>query len=217
MAFFRRRKSPFAHEIDQFHVPRKPEEKVPPVKAGVGARAMVEGTSQAAREGRRSSDLTIAALGITLALICALFPWYIFFNQEKFGIRAMKFEGSGAGASGPVAIGPQPQRVGAPMDIKDIPIDQLDLFATGTLPNKKDDGLGLAPPGIDQQPFPAEVPQFHLVHVANGRAMIEDDAGLWIVQAGSVLPDSSVVTGIEQRDGKWVLVTSGDRVYTLAP
>jgi hypothetical protein len=61
------------------------------------------------------------------------------------------------------------------------------------------------------------VPQFRLVHVANGRAMIEDDAGLWVVQAGSMLPDSSRVARIEKRDGKWVLVTSTDRVVALTP
>ena len=38
--------------------------------------------------------------------------------------------------------------------------------------------------------------------------MIEDDAGLWVVQPGSMLPDSSRVAAIEQRDGKWVLVTT---------
>ena len=32
--------------------------------------------------------------------------------------------------------------------------------------------------------------------------MIEDDAGLWIVQRGSKLPDSSIVSSIEQRGGK---------------
>ncbi|TPO11857.1 hypothetical protein FJ980_04530, partial [Mesorhizobium sp. B1-1-5] len=38
----------------------------------------------------RRSDFVIAALGITLGLICALFPWYIFFNQEQFGVQAIK-------------------------------------------------------------------------------------------------------------------------------
>jgi len=55
-----------------------------------------------------------------------------------------------------------------------------------------------------------------MVHVANGRAMIEDDAGLWIVQRGSKLPDSSIVSSIEQRGGKWVLVTSTDQVIELS-
>jgi hypothetical protein len=55
-----------------------------------------------------------------------------------------------------------------------------------------------------------------MVHVANGRAMIEDDAGLWIVQPGSILPDSSQVSSIERRNGKWVMVTSADQVIELS-
>ena len=47
--------------------------------------------------------------------------------------------------------------------------------------------------------------------------MIEDEAGLWVVQTGSTLPDSSRVASIEQRNGKWVLVTSTDRVIALTP
>jgi hypothetical protein len=205
MAFFRGSRSPFAHEIDRFHA-------APPVKRGKPA-----GSSQAAKEGTRSSDLVIAALGIALGLTCAFFPWYIFFNQEKFGIRPMKFEGGGSGASGPVAVGPQPQRVGAPMTVDDVPVMQLDLFSTGALPDDEDGESGKGAPGLEQQPFPDDVPQFRLVHVANGRAMIEDDAGLWVVQAGSMLPDSSRVAGIEKRDGKWVLVTSTERVIELTP
>ena len=46
--------------------------------------------------------------------------------------------------------------------------------------------------------------------------MIEDSAGLWVVQPGSTLPDSSRVRSIEQRKGKWVLVTSTDRVLETA-
>ncbi|MBL8582290.1 MAG: hypothetical protein JNL61_08700 [Rhizobiaceae bacterium] len=69
-------------------------------------------------------------------------------------------------------------------------------------------------PGPEEQPFPAEKVVFHLVHVANGRAMIADDSGLWVVQKGSVLPDSSKVASIEQRNGRWVLVTTRDEVLT---
>lgn len=197
--------------------PGMPQPKLQREERGWFGRPKSKGSSQAALEGTRSSDLTIAALGITLGLICALFPWYIFFNQEKFGVRAMKFEGGGVTASGPIALGPQPQRVGAPMNIEDVPVMQLDFFATGTLPDKKGDSDGAAPPGLDEQPFPAEIQQFKLVHIANGRAMIEDDAGLWVVQPGSVLPDSSQVVSIEKRDGNWVLVTSNDHVLELTP
>ena len=37
--------------------------------------------------------------------------------------------------------------------------------------------------------------------------MIEDDSGLFIVQRGSMLPEFSRVASIEERDGRWVLVT----------
>lgn len=156
----------------------------------------------------RRSDFVVAALGLTLGLICALFPWYIFFNQDQFGVQAIKFGGSGTNA-GRNAGGSQMENAGAPLTAKDLPPD-VDLFATGTLQDTT-----VAPPGVDEQPFPAD-PKFRMVHVANGRAMIEDDAGLWIVQRGSKLPDSSIVSSIEQRGGKWVLVTSTDQVIELS-
>src|SRR6185295_17947456 len=107
MAWFKRRRDPFAHEMDDFHIGgERPVD--PPAR-------LVTGTSEAANEGKKTSDLTIVALGITLAAICALFPWYIFLNPESFGVRPMKFEGGITPPSGPVAVGPQPQRVGAPM------------------------------------------------------------------------------------------------------
>jgi hypothetical protein len=46
--------------------------------------------------------------------------------------------------------------------------------------------------------------------------MIEDKDGLWIVQVGSILPDSSRVMSLEKREGKWALVTSGDKIVPLA-
>jgi hypothetical protein len=159
------------------------------------------------RSADRRSDFVIAALGITLGLICALFPWYIFFNQEQFGVQAIKFGGSGSN-SGREGGGVVAQRSG-PLTAKDVPNPEIDLFATGTV---EDDP---APPPADQ-PFPAAASEFKMVHVANGRAMIEDDTGLWVVQRGSVLPDSSRVASIEQRGGKWVIVTSTDKVIQLS-
>ncbi|OWK19088.1 hypothetical protein AJ88_48285 [Mesorhizobium amorphae CCBAU 01583] len=160
----------------------------------------------------RRSDFVVAALGITLGLICALFPWYIFFNQEQFGVQALNFGGSGTNA-GRVSGGSQLENRGAPLTAKDVPPD-VDLFATGTLPDQTEDPDQA--PGLEQQPFPTDAGKFRMVHVANGRAMIEDDAGLWIVQRGSVLPDSSRVSSIEQRGGKWVMVTSTDQVIELS-
>ncbi|KQZ14397.1 hypothetical protein ASD44_10175 [Mesorhizobium sp. Root554] len=165
-----------------------------------------------AKESRRS-DLMIAALGVTLGLICAVFPWYIFFNPEQFGVQGIKFGGRGANA-GRVAVERSAGNEMAPTGGPEKKAGDVDLFSTGTLPDR--DKAKDKPPGPDQQPFPAAPVEYRLVHVANGRAMIEDDAGLWIVQRGSTLPDSSQVTAIEQRNGKWVLVTSKDRVVEIS-
>jgi hypothetical protein len=161
------------------------------------------------KKSDRRSDLVIAALGITLGLICALFPWYIFFNQDQFGVQAMKFGGTGTN-SGRAGGGVVAER-SAPLTAKDVPAANLDLLATGTVQDDANPG-----PAPDEQPFPADAAKFRMVHVANGRAMIEDDAGLWIVQRGSILPDSSQVSSIEQRNGKWVMVTSADQVIELS-
>ncbi|TPM21181.1 hypothetical protein [Mesorhizobium sp. B2-3-6] len=160
------------------------------------------------KAGRRS-DFVIAALGITLGLICALFPWYIFFNQEQFGVQAIKFGGTGTN-SGREGGGVVAER-SAPLTAKDVPNANIDLLATGTV---QDDPS--AAPAPDDQPFPADVTKFRMVHVANGRAMIEDDTGLWMVQRGSILPDSNKVSSIEQRNGKWVMVTSANQVIELS-
>lgn len=159
------------------------------------------------KESSRRSDFVVAALGITLGLICALFPWYIFFNQEQFGVQAIKFGGTGTN-SGRAGGGVVAER-SAPLTAKDVPVANLDLLATGTVQDDPN-------PAPAEQPFPADATKFRMVHVANGRAMIEDDAGLWIVQRGSILPDSSEVASIEQRKGKWVMVTSTDQVIELS-
>lgn len=170
-----------------------------------------------ARRRERRSDLIVAALGITLGLICAVFPWYIFFNQEEFGIRALKFRGNGGSEiSGTITVGPQPERVGAPMSVEDVPDMQLDLFATGTL-RAEGEARGNQAISATTQPFPVEEPFYRIIHVENGRAMVEDESGFWVVQRGSVLPDSSRVASIEERDGRWVVLTTGDRVIEVTP
>ena len=169
------------------------------------ARATAE---QTAKRRDRRSDLTLAALGVTLGLICALFPWYIFFNPEEFGVRAMKFGGGGDGTE-PIVLGAQSERIGAPVAAQDVPAMRLDLLSTGTSTQDDEEESMQGTPGLSEQPFPAPAVSFKLVHVANGRAMLEDDTGLFVVHPGSILPDGSRVTMIEERDGRPVLVTDG--------
>ena len=159
------------------------------------------------------SDAIMAVLGVSLAVVCAVFPWYIFYNQEQFGVRAMKFEGNQSSRA-PASLSHQPMRVGQPMDVRDVPIMELDLLSTATVPGA---GEQTEVPELEDQPFPPDTVEYHLIHVANGRAMIEDEDGIWVVQPGSILPDSSRVAAIEQREGRWVLVTTFDRIIELIP
>lgn len=159
----------------------------------------------------RRGDLVIAAVGVALGLTCALFPWYIFYNQEKFGVQTMRLGGDGNGLGRSAArSGEAPD---ATLTAQDVPTRNLDLFATGTVPDQPDDARAASQ---QDQPFPGDAGAFRLVHVANGRAMIEDDTGLWMVQRGSTLPDSSKVSSIEQRNGKWVMLTSTNQVIELS-
>jgi hypothetical protein len=169
---------------------------------------------QTARRRDRRSDFTVAALGVTLGLICALFPWYIFFNPDEFGVRAMKFGGSGGGTE-PIMLGAQPERVGAPVASREIPPMELDLLSTGTAAKEAEEDGERGTPGLTDQPFPAPVVSFKLVHIANGRAMLEDDTGLFVVQPGSILPDGARVETIEERHGRPVLVTDAGVVLEL--
>lgn len=158
-------------------------------------------------------DAILIAGGVALGVGSAFFPWYVFFNQDQFGVRAMRFEGTPS--AGPVPVGMAPAGpVRDPIEATQGVAMELDPFPTGTLPDE--DGEGPPPaPGLDLQPFPVPEIAYSVVHIANGRAMIEDDKGMFIVQRGSVLPDNATVAAIEQREGRWVVVTSDRRVLGI--
>lgn len=178
-------------------------------------------TQKARRKRRqlreRSGDIIVAGIGISLGLVCAFFPWYVFFNQEKFGIRAVQFSGGSVSQTLPENLTYQPTLVGQGFSLEDVPLLELDRIATGAVPDASDPSVGEVP--LSEQPFPGEdipVPEYRVVHVANGRAMIEDEEGLYVVQAGSLLPDNSRVSAIEQRQDGWVVITSDDKVVPLS-
>jgi len=43
--------------------------------------------------------------------------------------------------------------------------------------------------------------------------LIEDTSGMYVVRVGSILPDESRLATLEERDGKWVIITSKGDVY----
>ena len=99
------------------------------------------------------------------------------------------------------------ERRWSPGEPKDFIPDPLTTATVSNAGGEDDKG-----PPADQQPFPGKSP-FHLLHIVNGRALIEDDTGMYVVRVGSVLPDNSRLASIEQRDGKWVIVTSAGDIY----
>ncbi|MBC7311910.1 MAG: flagellar protein [Rhizobium sp.] len=162
-----------------------------------------------------TSDRVLGAIGVALACAAAFFPWYVFFNEEKFGVRVADWERTRDLPEGP---GRNVFSV-SPLAMVDKDDDgggestgtQVDPLITATVSK-----LGAEKPAGDEmpeaQPFPGRS-GFRLLHVANGRALIEDSSGMFMVRVGSILPDNSRVATLEQRDGKWVIVTSTGEVY----
>ncbi|PSM18855.1 MULTISPECIES: hypothetical protein [Nitratireductor] len=167
------------------------------------------------RKGRYSlSDAILAGLGLGIGAASFTFPWYVFFHQEQFGVRVVDFDGTEieSDLSGPFytpRVNWAPQRL-TQEEIAELP---LDFAPTGTvLPDRTaPDTTGSV------QPFPARKPAYALVHVAKGRAMIQDANGFWVVERGSILPDNSRVMAIEKRSGAWILRTSNDDVIEMTP
>lgn len=174
--------------------------------------AKVTARTPTRRKRISTTDAALIAGGIALGVGSAFFPWYVFFNQEQFGVRAMKF--GDQPSVGPIPEGAVPAgRLADRIEAEGGGVLELDLFPTGTLPDAAE--TPVSAPGEAEQPFPAPALEYEVVHIANGRAMIQDDQGLYIVQRGSLLPDNATVRSIEQRDGRWVLVTSDSRVMEI--
>jgi hypothetical protein len=163
------------------------------------------------QEPSRLGDKLLVGIGIMLAAASAFFPWYVFLNEDKFGLRIDPFENTRD-------LPPSPPRQVfsvSPMAMIDrtkdqsLPIDPFDQLTTATVSSLGREEQGPLP---EQQPMPG-TGKFRLMHVANGRALIEDGSGMYMVRIGSVLPDNSKVATLEQRNGRWVIITSTGEVY----
>lgn len=167
-----------------------------------------------AKRSVRRSDKILAVTGIALAAAAAAFPWYVFFNEEKFGIRIAGWEQlgnlpPGSAARRPFSVSPTAT---PPPENRNFEPAQVDKIVTATVSNlgaEKKTGPAMR----EDQPLPGRS-GFRLLHVANGRALIEDGNGMYMVQVGSILPDESRLATVEQRDGKWVIITSTGEMYS---
>lgn len=163
------------------------------------------------RSGRTrysTGDKMLAGAGVLLAAGAAFFPWYVFLNPEKFSVPALW---QGATRDLPETAPREVVSVSPAAMVdndKDPALEGLDPVSTATTAGLgKEKTLGAPVDNALDQPLPANS-GFRLMHVANGRALIEDARGMYIVRVGSILPDNSRLATLEQRDGLWVIVTS---------
>ncbi len=171
---------------------------------------------RAAKQKSKLSDHMVLAVGIVLAGASAFFPWYVFLNEDKFGIRVSPMDHTRDLPPGHVtnvfSVSPLAMVNSNKNDQPKLPVDPIDNITTATT---SVGSIRQAPPtDVDEvQPFPGRG-GFRLMHVSNGRALIEDAAGMYMVRIGSILPDNSRLATLEQRDGKWVIVTSAGEIYS---
>ncbi|UPA24926.1 flagellar protein [Shinella oryzae] len=155
-----------------------------------------------------AGDKVLVATGVLLAAGAAFFPWYVFLNPGKFSVPTL-WQGSTRNLPETAAKEVMSVSPAAMVDDdKTRALDSLDPVATATTSALgKEKTLGVPVETGLNQPLPANS-GFRLMHVANGRALIEDARGMYIVRVGSILPDNSRLATLEQRDGAWVIVTS---------
>jgi len=153
--------------------------------------------------------------GFALAAAAALFPWYVFFNQESFGVNPMNWgdtrdlpelPGASIVSVSPLAI----------PDEKDgsVSSQPFDPITTATVGDVTPNAGSLSVSGNNSDTNQPDVQRFKLLHVANGRALIEDSSGVYLLQVGSALPDNSKLATMEEREGKWVIITSSGEVIS---
>lgn len=167
------------------------------------------------RDGDQRSlgDRVLVVSGVSLAAAAAFFPWYVFLHPQDFSVPPL-WKGDtrdlpDAPARDVMSVSPSAMID----DDQDSPERGIDPIRTATVPNLGNENrTGATPEGALDQPLPPAA-SFRLMHVANGRALIEDATGMYIVRVGSILPDNSRLATLEQRDGEWVIVTSTGDVY----
>jgi hypothetical protein len=165
-------------------------------------------------EGRRRTafhDRVLTAAGLLLAGASAVFPWYVFFNEDKFGISVAQGDRTRELPNWPArnvfSVSPLAMANTSQLLTPDVPVDPLTTATISNIGKENDKGMP-----AEEQPFPGNA-GFRLLHVANGRALIEDTSGMYVVRVGSILPDESRLATLEERDGKWVIVTSKGDIY----
>src|SRR3546814_17300992 len=128
---------------------------------------MTAGRHNRKREAVRLGDRVRGIAGIALASAAAFFPWYVFLNEDKFGIRVQQLDHSRDLPPGR----PRNEMSVSPLAMTDNSADEQlalpppDMLTTAPVPDHgaDEDGGSDLPP----QPFPGRG-DFRLLHVATG-------------------------------------------------
>lgn len=161
-----------------------------------------------------TADRIIGWSGACIALAAAFFPWYVFVNEDKFGLEALRAIVSSDPAVPSRKSANNNESVGIP-DRKTALAHTEDDIVTGTVPAIEEPSPDTEQ-ALPAQPFPTAPRDFRLLKVIKDQAMIEDATGIYVVRKGDVLPDRTKVVNLEQRDGKWVLVNDAGTAYSAA-
>ncbi len=139
-------------------------------------------------------DHGLVICGLLLALTAAFFPWYVFFNKTQFVAR-------------PIVARPSPvtqvTQVAKPVELDP---GNADPLFTGAIPAN----MRKVSAPLSEEPRMRDT-RFRLLHIIDGRAMVEDASGIYLVSVGDRLPDSSHVATLEQRANQWVVITDTGR------
>jgi hypothetical protein len=189
-------------------MPQDPEVDVKDIEADESAKP------PKAKKAKRTffADGGLKITGLVLAGVSAFFPWYVFLNPEKFGIHTVEGDRTRDLSNWPArnVFSVSPMAITSSKESENkLQLDPDHLTTATTSPEGPADLKG---PDAESQPFPGKS-NFKLLHVSNGRALIEDATGMYVVRVGSVLPDNSRLASLEQRNGKWVMITSAGEIY----
>jgi hypothetical protein len=161
-----------------------------------------------------TADRVIGWSGVGIAMMAAFFPWYVFVNEDKFGLEYIRQMVSGDPAIPARKDALDAASEGIPgRDLK-AELPPADKIVTGTVAAPDESQSDGEEP--QTQPLPAAPREFRLLKVIKGQAMIEDSTGIFVVRQGDILPDQSKVSDLEEQDGKWVLITDAGKTYVAA-
>jgi hypothetical protein len=174
------------------------------------------GSRARARKSLFTSERGLGLAGLALAIASGSFAAYMiadkgrqpyFSGAEYLTVFAKLTPSGGRGSPG--------------WKPSDGDLSEPDDFATGSIARKLPSGTGanggagdgLAAPAASRADRDAFAPgltvrDYVLRSVVKGVALVDGPDGLRDIRLGTVLPYAGLVTAIEQRDGRWVVITS---------